>query len=49
VSSIALGWCLQYRVHLAVILVLNFWVGFGTGALATCGLGVVNCPAPRRQ
>ncbi|GFZ51213.1 hypothetical protein JCM24511_08971 [Saitozyma sp. JCM 24511] len=35
VSSIALGWCLQYRVHLAVILVLNFWVGFGTGALAT--------------
>lgn len=31
VACIGLGWCLQAKAHLAAVLVMQFFVGFGTG------------------
>ncbi|KAM0753668.1 MFS general substrate transporter [Meredithblackwellia eburnea MCA 4105] len=35
VASIALGWCLQAKAPLAVTLVINFFIGLGTGTIGT--------------
>lgn len=34
-SAIALGWTMQYRVHVSVPIIFNFVFGVGTGFLTT--------------
>jgi hypothetical protein len=35
VATTALGWCLEARAPLAATLVVNFFVGLGTGTINT--------------